>query len=257
MSRMNPPFSKDYIRQKSIRQDDVQDKGKRDKIMEGLSKTPLFEGLSPDKLSLIADITELRSYNKGCTIFSEGDPATGFYAVFSGRVKIFKLSPDGKEQILHIFGPGEPFGEVAVFEGINLPAYAQAMDEVTAIFISKERFIGLISRDPSLTLKMLSVLSMRLRKFTYLIEDLSLKDVPGRLANYILFLSEKGQRSNEVRLDLTKNQLAGLLGTIPETLSRIFSRLSSQGLIQIDGPKITILDRNGLENLAQGVSKLT
>ncbi|MGC9022783.1 MAG: Crp/Fnr family transcriptional regulator, partial [Dissulfurimicrobium sp.] len=178
------------------------------------------------------------------------------YAVFSGRVKIFKLSPDGKEQILHVFGPGEPFGEVAVFEGINFPAYAQAMDDVTAIFIPKERFVELIARDPALTLNMLSVLSVRLKKFTHLIEDLSLKDTPGRLAKYILLLSDKGHGSDKIRLDITKNQLAGLLGTIPETLSRIFARLSGRGLIRMEGADITILDRRGLEDLAQGVAKL-
>ena len=231
-------------------------KNRQENIVDGLSKTPLFEGLPPGKLALIADITELLRYGKGQTIFSEGDPARGFYTVFSGRVKIFKLSPDGKEQILHIFGPGEPFGEVAVFEGINFPAYAQAMDESRAMFITKDRFIELIARDPALTLNMLAVLSMRLRKFTHLIEDLSLKDVPGRLAKYILLISEKGHGAYDIRLDLTKNQLAGLLGTIPETLSRIFARLSSQGIIQINGAQIIILDRNGLEDLAQGISRL-
>lgn len=225
-------------------------------IMDSLSRTLLFEGLPSEKLALIAGITEIHSYGKGQIIFSEGDPARGFYTVFSGRIKIFKLSPDGKEQILHIFGPGEPFGEVAVFEGINFPAYAQAMDEASAMLIPKDRFIELIARDPALTLKMLSVLSMRLRKFTHLIEDLSLKDVPGRLAKYMLLLSERGEGACHIRLDLTKNQLAGLLGTIPETLSRIFSRLSSQGIIQMNGAEITIIDRIGLEDLAKGVSKI-
>ncbi|MGQ9500271.1 MAG: Crp/Fnr family transcriptional regulator [Dissulfurimicrobium sp.] len=212
MSKINLPLSR-------------QNNSKQENIIDGLSRTPLFEGLPLEKLALIASITELLRYGKGQTIFSEGDPSRGFYTVFSGRIKIFKLSPNGKEQILHIFGPGEPFGEVAVFDGINFPAYAQAMDEASVIFIPKDRFIELIAKDPALTLKMLSVLSMRLRKFTHLIEDLSLKDVPGRLAKYILLISEKGHGTCTIRLDLTKNQLAGLLGTIPETLSRIFARL--------------------------------
>ncbi|MDA8161313.1 MAG: Crp/Fnr family transcriptional regulator [Desulfobacteraceae bacterium] len=228
----------------------------QDKILKGLSRIPLFEGLPPEKLESVAGIAELISYAKGRIIFSEGEPAAGFYAVFSGRVKIFKLSFEGKEQILHIFGPGEPFGEVAVFEGVNLPAYAQAIEETAAIFIPKARFVDLISKDPALTLKMFSVLSSRLRKFTHLIEDLSLKDVPGRLAKYILLLSERAAGADNVRLDLTKNQLAGLLGTIPETLSRIFSRLAGQGLVKVYGAEIAILDRRGLEDLAQGVSRL-
>jgi CRP/FNR family transcriptional regulator len=196
-------------------------------------------------------------FRKGENIFAEGDEGTGFYVVLSGRVKIFKVSPEGKEQILHIFGPGEPFGEVAVFTGRPFPANAEALEETRALFFPRKEFLELIRRDPSLALNMLAVLSQRLRRFSALIENLSLKEVPGRLAAYLLYLGEGKKEKPEVTLDISKNQLASLLGTIPETLSRILAKLTREGLIKSNGPRqIQLLDRKGLEELAGGERKL-
>lgn len=217
---------------------------------------PLFSGLPDDQLRDLKAIAVEKRYKRGGAIFSEGQPALGFYVVVSGRVKIFKLSPDGKEQILHIFGPGEPFGEVPVFEGKRFPAHAVALDDSTARFYPRDAFVGLIKRNPSLALNMLAVLSRRLRTFTQLVDDLALKEVPGRLAAHLLYLSEQQQSAEQVELDVPKNQLAGMLGTIPETLSRIFARMSAKGLIQADGPRITLLDGAGLRELAEGVKRL-
>lgn len=106
-------------------------------------------------------------------------------------------------------------------------------------------------------MNMLAVLSRRLRKFTALVEDLSLKEVPGRLSAYLLYLSETNNRAHNLTLDISKAQLASLLGTIPETLSRILSRMSSEALIESDGHRtIRILDRDGLEELASGDRRL-
>lgn len=176
--------------------------------------------------------------------------------VSKGRVKIFKLSPEGKEQILHVFGHGEPFGEVAVFEGRNFPASAEAMEAMEAIFIARSDFIELIQKNPALTLKMLSMLSMRLRFFAHLIEDLSLKDVPSRLARYLLLTAEKQKNNKTIQLDITRGQLASLLGTIPETLSRIFSRLQTNGILSTNGNAVTIQDFHILEAIAEGSTKL-
>ena len=128
-----------------------------------------------------------RSYKKGQTIFSEGDEGAGFYAIISGRVKIFKLSPEGKEQILHMMGAGEIFGEVPVFTGQEYPANAEAHINSSLLFFPRNSFIELVKKDPSLSLNMLALLSWRLRRFAALIEDLSLKEVPGRLAAYLLY----------------------------------------------------------------------
>jgi CRP-like cAMP-binding protein len=217
---------------------------------------PLFEGLPEDQLRDLASIATTKSFSRGETIFSEGETGNGFYVTESGRVKIFKLSPDGKEQILHLFGPGEPFGEVPVFEGRNFPAHAVALETSRLVFFPRSAFIALIKRTPSLALNMLAVLSRRLRRFAALVDDLSLKEVPGRLAAHLLFLSHSREGSDVLELEISKSLLAAMLGTIPETLSRILTKMVKQGLIQSDGPRIQILDRGGLSELAEGLRRL-
>lgn len=216
-----------------------------------IASIPLFEGLPEAHQRELAMIATGKTIRRRQTIFSEGDEGAGFFVVITGRVKVFKLSSEGKEQILHIFGPGEPLGEVAVFEGRHFPAHAEALEESRLLFFPRDALIDLIKRNPSLALTMLAVLSRRLRRFAMLIDDLSLKEVPGRFAAYLLYLSEQKMGGHELELSITKGQLASLLGTIPETLSRILSRMSGEGLIESDGPRIRILDRQGLEDLAE------
>lgn len=206
----------------------------------------LFEGLSSQQIEDIANIAIEKNYQRGQNIFFEGDLGIGFYMVAEGKVKIFKVSPAGKEHILHIFGSGEPFGEVPVFNGKPFPATAEALIKTKAIFFPRKEFIALVESNPSIALSMLAVLSLRLRRFASQIESLSLKEVPSRLANYLIYLSEEQGGSDEVELDISKGQLASLLGTIPETLSRIFAKMSDEGLIQVNGRNIELLDRQGL-----------
>jgi CRP-like cAMP-binding protein len=221
-----------------------------------IARIPLFEGLPPGQIEDLAMIVTDQVLRKGETIFSEGEDGNGFYVVITGRVKIFKLSPEGKEQILHFFGPGEPFGEVPVFTGQHFPANAEALEESRVFFFPRKSFVDLIKRNPSLALNMLAVLSKRLRRFAALIDDLSLKEVPGRLAAYLLYLSDQNRGSKDLELAITKAQLASLLGTIPETLSRILGKLSSQGLIETDGRRIRILDEEALRDLAESGGRL-
>lgn len=220
------------------------------KTAEIIANTSAFSGLSPAQLNDVCEIAVYRDFNRGQTVFWEGDRGSGFYIVVAGQIKIFKLAPDGKEQILHIIGPGEPFGEVAVFAGRSFPANAEALVDSRLLFFPRDDFVALISRNPSLAMKMLAVLSMRLRQFTVQIENLSLKEVPGRLASYLLLLADEQENPVEVALPIPKGQLASLLGTIPETLSRIFAKMAGQGLIAVDGRNIRILDREGLESIA-------
>ena len=191
-----------------------------------LKKIPIFQGLPDNLLKDLAGIAVEQNFGPGEIVFSEGDEAIGFYVVADGRIKIFKLGVDGKEQILHIFSQGEPFGEVAVFTGRRFPAYAQAMEKLTTLLFPRAALLESMRRNPDLSLNIIGVLSMRLRNFTNLIEDLSLKEVPGRLARYLLYLSDSQNETARLRLNITKSQLASLLGTIPETLSRILAKLS-------------------------------
>jgi CRP-like cAMP-binding protein len=225
-------------------------------LIMSLEIIPLFEGLPENQLSDLATIALEKSFKKGASIFSEGDPGDGFYVVKEGRVKIYKISSEGKEQILHVFGSGEPFGEAPVFEGRRFPAHAEALMDTVCIFFPRKSFTELISKNPPLAMNMLGVLSRRLRRFAALVEDLSLKEVPGRLAAYLLYLSETESNPTELSLDIAKGQLAGMLGTIPETLSRILGKLVKQGFIEAVGPKIKIMNRKGLEELADGSKRL-
>lgn len=221
-----------------------------------IATIPLFQGLTDRQHQELATIVHQQSFDAGQIIFSQGDDARGLYVVIEGRVKIFKLAPDGKEQIFHFFGPGEPIGEAAVFAGQRFPAYAEALEKSRTVFLPRQALIELIRRNPELALGLLSVLSMRLHRLANLVEDLSLKEVPARLAAYLLILSNR-QRSNDLELDMTKGQLASLLGTIPETLSRILTRMAKQGLIETTGRRIKLLDRSGLDQLAEAETRLT
>ena len=227
------------------------------KLIHQIARIPLFQGLDRRHYDELAMIVTDQTFQKGESIFGEEDEGTGFYVVISGRVKIFKLSPEGKEQILHIFGPGEPFGEVAVFTGRRFPASSEALEETRAFFFARKEFMDLIRRDPSLALNMLAVLSQRLRRFSGLIENLSLKEVPGRLAAYLLYFQEEKKGGEKLLLEISKTQLASLLGTIPETLSRILARMNRENFIDSTGPRqIRILNRKALEELAGGERKL-
>jgi len=222
-----------------------------EKILQIISQTPIFQNLPEDALKMIRRIAKDKFYNKGQNVFSEGDDGNGFYVVAAGKVKIYKVSLEGKEQILHIYGPGNPFGEVPVFSGEQFPANAQTLLQSHLLFFPRTAFTELIAKNPSLCLNMLAILSLRLRQFTIQVENLSLKEVPGRLAAYLLYLVQEQEAEDSVSLPISKGQLASLLGTIPETLSRILTKMSNRGLIDVSGGKITLLDPVGLEELAE------
>ena len=222
-----------------------------EKILHIISQTPLFQSLPEDDLMRIRQIAKDKFYNKGQTVFSEGDDGNGFYVVAAGKVKIYKVSLEGKEQILHIYGPGNPFGEVPVFSGEQFPANAQTLLKSHLLFFPRTAFTELIANNPSLCLNMLAVLSMRLRQFTLQVENLSLKEVPGRLASYLLYLAQEQASEVTVSLPISKGQLASLLGTIPETLSRILSKMDNRGLIEVSGSQIKLIDPVRLEELAE------
>jgi CRP/FNR family transcriptional regulator len=216
-----------------------------------LTSVLFFKGLSEDELESIQSITVERRYQRNQLVFSDGEEGNGFYLVMTGKVKVYKVSPEGKEKILHILGPGEPIGQVAVFAGESFPANAEAIMASRLLFFPRQRFVDLIHERPSLALNMLAILSERLREFTVQIESLSLKEVPSRLAAYLLFLSEKENNADTLTLSISKAQLASVIGTIPETLSRILNKLSIKHLIAVDGRTIRLVDRDKLEMLAE------
>ncbi|MBU0673871.1 MAG: Crp/Fnr family transcriptional regulator [Proteobacteria bacterium] len=224
-------------------------------LVKLLDTIPLFQGLTQEQLAELAMILTDQKIKRGQTIFAEGDPGLGFYILAEGQVKIYKLSMEGKEQILHIFGPGEPFAEAAVFAGRSYPAYADTLKDSRVLFFPRASFLELIRTNPAVAMNMLAALSLRLKKFAGMIEALSLKEVPGRLASHLLLLASQ-QNGDTLTLTIGKAQLASLLGTIPETLSRIFKKLNESGYIASEGGEIRIINRDGLEELASGEKRL-
>jgi CRP-like cAMP-binding protein len=221
-------------------------------LVSFIGNVPLFKGLPDAQLERLTHIATSKTIKRGKIVFSEGAEANGFYVVVRGRVKIYKLSPEGKEQVLHIVGFSEPFGEVPVFSGGRFPANAQAIEEALLMFFPRSAFVELIQNDSSLALNMLALLSKRLMQFTGIIEGLSLKDVPSRLASYLLDLSSRGGESSSLELDISKSLLADVLGTIPETVSRIFARMMAEGMVDVEGRRIVLLNRKKLKEVASG-----
>lgn len=223
-----------------------------------LQQTLVFQGLSSTQLVSVVQIAQLQSFGKGEIIFKQGGEATGFFVIKSGRVKVFKVSLTGKEQILNIFESGANFAEVAALDGKSFPASAATLEPTELIFFPRRTFLDLLQQHPDISINMLISLSQHLRHLTAVIEELSFKDVPQRLATYLLKLSSSGTRESSdyanvppvVTLDLTKSQLASILGTIPATLSRAFYYLSTEGLIAVNGSQIELLDRDRLQELS-------
>ncbi|WP_066426436.1 Crp/Fnr family transcriptional regulator [Anabaena sp. 4-3] len=209
-------------------------------IKQFLQKTPIFQGVLDEQLQAVANIAIPQTYKKGETLFWEGDEATGFFIVKSGRIKVFKVANAGKEQILHIFGTEEHFAEVPAFDGGSFPASAAAIETSEVVFIPRSAFLMVLQQHPTLAIAMLGTYARHLRRLTYLVDTLSFQEVPERLTNYLLKLSDRNGKADIVELDLPKGQLAALLGTIPETLSRAFYKLSQEGLIEMNGTKIRL-----------------
>lgn len=218
--------------------------------LEAIRLVPIFSGLSSESQRELARFCVVKQYRKGQVIFREGTKAEGFFIVLSGLVKIFKNSWEGKEQVLHIFGPYEIFAEAAVFHGLTYPASAEAIENAHLLFVPRNDFIAFIRNNCDTAIEFLAVLSERLRIFTRLIEDLSLKEVPARLASYILYRQVQEKGSNTVNIDIPKHLLAGLLGTTPETLSRAFAKMKQTGCIDISGRDVIVKDKDFLEKLA-------
>ncbi len=213
-----------------------------------IKNCPLFSGATEEDLDNLVSVCRSRQHERGDVLFSEGEEALGFYIVGTGKVKIYKLSPEGKERILHILHPGSTFAEAAIFGSGRYPAYAEPLEKSTLVFFPKREFLTLLKDHSQIAINMIAGLSRFLRQFATQIEELTFKDVPSRLARYLLELA--GPNTVEVELPISKSQLASNLGTVSETLSRTFRKLSEDELLEVRGRRISILDRERLEDLA-------
>ena len=215
-----------------------------------LRQTPLFSDLNEKELARLAAGAIPRRFAKDQIIFAEGEPCSGLYVVQSGRVKIFKTSMKGREQILSIEGPGASIAELPVFDGGNYPASAAAEQQATVLFIGRQEFHALCMEHPEAALKVLKVVGSRLRLLVDLVENLSFSTVRLRLASLLLRLAQKeGQRRArgiEFVLPMTNQQLSAQIGTVRELVSRNLSRLQAEGLIEVHDKTVLIPDIEAL-----------
>ncbi len=225
-------------------------KGISDDLLAALKRSAMFAALSDSALAEFLTECEVRKWPARSQILRPSERAERFFVVLAGKVKIFKLSAKGDEQILHLYGPGETFGEAAMWNEINYPAFADALTDTTLLAVSRKTIRDGISRNPDLAIGMLAGLSAKLRQFNQLIEQLSLKEVPARLAG-VLLTERRKAGSDQIKLRQAKRELASQIGTIAETLSRALGKLKTEGLIEVRGSKITILDADRLEDLAE------
>jgi CRP-like cAMP-binding protein len=211
----------------------------------------LFANVSPSDLGTIASFVIPKQLAKGDYLFHEGAASEGFYVVQRGAINVHRVSATGKEQVIHVFRAGQSFAEAALASEGGYPADARAIEESTVLLIPKTDFLGLLRSRPELALRMLGSMSQHLRVLITLLDDLTLKDVESRLANWLLKRCPRPLRPGPVtfELDRTKRVLAAELGTVSETLSRTLAKFRAEQLVRADGRKITILHPQKLDAL--------
>jgi CRP/FNR family transcriptional regulator, dissimilatory nitrate respiration regulator len=212
-----------------------------------LSKIFLFESLTEEQINLFRKFTSVKEIGKGDFLFSEGQPATAFFIVVSGSIKVYKLSAEGNEQILHIQKPNDLLAEAVIFEFETYPAYAQALEETTLVRISKNEIRDLLRHFPEISFQIMRAYSRRIRQLVNKIEEISLFDVKSRLANYLIKNSSFKNNQYTCHLTLSKKDLAAVLGTIPETLSRAFNFFKKEKILTEETNKLIILDLKKME----------
>jgi CRP/FNR family transcriptional regulator, dissimilatory nitrate respiration regulator len=219
----------------------------------------LFSGLSDSEIQSIKKFSSVRNYSKGEIIFFDTEPYTGIYGILDGIVKIYKMSDEGREHIMHLEYPGNTFGDVPMFENISesdssemtYPANSMALDNDTVVVkVPVKPFTEFIKSNNEVSLKMLSAFAKRLRFLNNHIGSITLGDVSKRLSRYLLSEYEKStghngknpSKQDSVDLRISKYDLASHLGTITETLSRVFKKLQNENIIEVKGKTIIIND---------------
>jgi CRP/FNR family transcriptional regulator len=225
-------------------------------VAEALRTTALYRGLSEDDRHRLAQVAVVKAWDKGETIFDEGDPPDFLLTVLSGRAKVVKLMPSGKEVILEIFGPGDPLGAVVVFEGRPFIARAVALEATTCLLVRREPFFGLLEKHPSLARGLLSAFTRRIVELAQRIPEVAGARVETRFAHLFLKLADRVGRLREGRvfipMALSRQDLADLTGTTIETCIRIMSRWGKEGVIGTEADGFLLLDRPALEGLTRG-----
>jgi CRP/FNR family transcriptional regulator, cyclic AMP receptor protein len=220
---------------------------------EILRRLPLFSRLSDSSLEAVARRTVIRRVPQTTTLFREGEPCEGLYVVLEGAIRIYRANRAGREQVLHVQGPGQPIAEVPLFDGGPYPASARAVEESRVLFLPRNEFEWLYQNNPEIAGTVIRELGRRLRRMVRLIEKISLKSVPARVAMTLL---EYGERVGsprdglEFELPRTQEDLASELATTRESVARALAGLRRTGAIETRGSRVRIRDLAKLESAA-------
>ena len=218
-----------------------------------LRSCQLFMGLPAAEIAAIALFVIPKHLGKGDYLFREGDRSEGFYIVQNGAINVHRVSAAGKEQVIHLFRPIESFAEATLATAGGYPADARATEPTTVLLVPKNDFVDLLRRRPDLALRMLASMSQHLRVIVGLLDDLTLKDMETRLANWLLKQCPRPVSAGqiEIKLDRTKRVLAAEMGTTSETLSRTLAKFRDQKLLRVRGNTVVVTRPRDLEKLLQ------
>lgn len=221
---------------------------------EVLRRSTLFRRLKPDDRQRLAAVATVREFDKGATLFSEGEGSDLLYTVVTGRVKVSKTTARGTDVILEIFGPGDPVGAVAVYESRPYPASAFAIEPTVCLLIPRQAFFALLETYPTMVRGLLVGLTHRLVELTNRLTELSGGRVEGRLARFFVKLAQDmGQARPEgtfIALTLSRQELADMIGTTIETSIRIMSRWGKQEIVRTEKDGFVVVDRSALDAIA-------
>jgi CRP/FNR family transcriptional regulator len=219
-----------------------------------LRTAPIFGRLSPEDRRKIAEVATVRQFARGDLIFEQESPADALYAITSGRVKIFKMMPNGKDVILEVFGPGDPLGAVAVYVGRPFPASAAALEDTTCVVIPKQDFFRLLEQHPSLVRGLLLGFTTRLVELTNRLAELTGGRIDARFARLFMKLADQMGRSERggtfIPLSLSRQELADMTGTTIETCIRIMSRWGKEEIVRTEKDGFVVLARTELDAIA-------
>jgi CRP/FNR family transcriptional regulator len=222
--------------------------------LELLSRAPIFRRLSAEDREHLSRVARVATYERGARIFAEGDPSDFFYVVVTGRAKVYKTTPAGKDVILEIFTAGDPLGGVAVYEGRPFPASAAALAPTTCVLIPRRDFFELLEQHPSLVRGLLMGLTHRLVELTSRIAELSGGRVEPRFARLFLKMADDSGRPTAdgtlIPVQLSRQELADMTGTTIETAIRIMSRWNKADLVRTEKDGFLLVNRTELEDLA-------
>lgn len=214
---------------------------------------PLFAELDPRHVAALAAMLVERRYRKGSVIFFEGDPGDALFIVAQGAVKIYRVAEDGREKTLAILRDGDIFGEMAILDEEPRSAIAESLEATTLYALHRKEFLAFLANNPSMAIHVIKVLCGRLRRANSQVMDVVFKDVKSRVVRTLIELAEEHGMEYpagvRIELKLTHQELANLVGTARETITRILAEFQDTGCITVDGRYLVIRDQEALESL--------